>query len=143
MDLYLALQAYSSGRSQPAPRKPPQTWQPVGVITDALGDAYDLSFGAVEPSGRRLLVAVDSSGSMGAQVMSGGSPLGRAYEVANAMAVMLARIEGPKVHVIDVDTAVHQSQVTPRASLREIASGVARVAARTCPCRSPGLSSVG
>jgi 60 kDa SS-A/Ro ribonucleoprotein len=123
MDLYLALKAYSSGRSQPAPGKPAQTWQPVGVITDALAHAYEMSFGAVEPSGRRLLVAVDSSASMSrrSQVVSGGSPLGTAYEVANAMAVMLARIEGPNVHVIDVDTAVHTSRVTPRTSLREVA----------------------
>ncbi len=55
------------------------------------------------------------------QVVSGGSPLGTAYEVANAMAVMLARIEGPEAHVIDVDTAVHQSRVTPRTSLHEVA----------------------
>jgi 60 kDa SS-A/Ro ribonucleoprotein len=30
--------------------------------------------------------------------------------------------KGPNVHVIDVATSVHKSQVTPRASLREIAS---------------------
>ena len=124
MDLFLALKAYSSGRSQPAPHKTPQTWQPVGVITDALANAYELSFGAVEPSGRRLLVAVDSSASMSrwSRVVSGGSPLGTAYEVANAMALMLARIEGPNVHVIDVDTVVHSSRITPRTSLGELAS---------------------
>lgn len=124
MDLYLALKVYSSGRSQPAPRKSAQTWQPVGVITDALAQAYEMSFGAAEPSGRKLLVAVDSSGSMSrwSQVVSGGSPLGTAYEVANAMAVMLARTEGSNVHVIDVDTAVHPSKITPRTSLSELAS---------------------
>jgi 60 kDa SS-A/Ro ribonucleoprotein len=124
MDLFLALKAYSSGRSQPAPGKPALTWQPVGVITDALANAYEMSFGAVEPSGRRLLVAVDSSASMSrwSQVVSGGSPLGTAYEVANAMALMLARIEGPNVHVIDVDTVVHSSRITPRTSLGELAT---------------------
>ncbi|MGH3302286.1 MAG: hypothetical protein ACRDOK_11495 [Streptosporangiaceae bacterium] len=64
MDLYLALKAYSSGLSQPEPRKPAQTWQPVGPVVDALEHAYELSFGAVRPSGQPLLVAVDSSGSM-------------------------------------------------------------------------------
>jgi 60 kDa SS-A/Ro ribonucleoprotein len=124
MDLYLALKAYSSGRSQLDRRKPAQEWQPVGAIVDALADAYKLSFGAVQPSGRRLLVAVDSSGSMTqwAQVVSGGVPLGSGYEVANAIAAMLARIEGRNVHVIDVDTAVHRSKVTPQTSLRELAT---------------------
>lgn len=121
MDACLALKAYGSGRSQPDWRKPAETWQPVAEIRDALEVAYDLAFAAAEASGRRILVAVDSSGSMsGAIVVSGGSPLGRAYGVANTVAVMLARIE-PNVHVIDVDTAVHPSKVTPRTNLRELA----------------------
>jgi 60 kDa SS-A/Ro ribonucleoprotein len=37
------------------------------------------------------------------------------------MAVILARIEGANLHVIDVDTSVYESRVTPRTNLREIA----------------------
>jgi 60 kDa SS-A/Ro ribonucleoprotein len=123
MDVFLALRVYNSGRSRPNPRQAPVSWHPVAEITDALEDAYDKSFGYTEPSGRRLVVAVDSSGSMsGWQVSLGGSPLGRAYDVACAMAVQLKRIEGGNVHVIEVDTAVHRSRVTARTSLREIAS---------------------
>jgi 60 kDa SS-A/Ro ribonucleoprotein len=55
-------------------------------------------------------------------VVSNGSPLGRAYEVASTMAVMLARLDGGAMHVIDVDTAVHPSRVTPRTNLREVAA---------------------
>ena len=123
MDLYLALKVYASGVSQPDPRKPAQTWMPVPAIVEALEDAYELSFGSVAPSGKRLLVAVDSSGSMSSwsRVSSGGSPLGTAYEVANTMAIMLARIEYGNVHVIDVDTSVHASKVTRRTNLRELA----------------------
>ncbi|GAA3097212.1 TROVE domain-containing protein [Streptosporangium carneum] len=123
MDLFLALRVYNSGQSQPNPRADRQTWQPVPAISDALEEAYELSFGHVRPSGRRLLVAVDSSGSMTYhRVAAGGSPLGTAYELGCAMAVMLARIERGNVHVIDVDTSVHASKVTPRTNLREIAS---------------------
>ena len=124
MDVYLALKTYASGRSQPDRRKPVTTWQPVGSIVDALEQAYENSFGSVEPSGRRLLVGVDSSGSMSsqhAQVVVGGSPLGTPYEVACTMAVMLTRIEHGNIAVIDVDTVVHPSSVTARSSLREIA----------------------
>jgi 60 kDa SS-A/Ro ribonucleoprotein len=124
MDLYIALKVYASGRSQPGRSKAPQTWQPVPAIIDALEYAYELSFGSVEPSGKRLLIAVDSSASMSsryAQVISGGSPLGTPFEVANTMAVMLARIEPGNVHVIDVDIRVHSSRVTPRTNLRELA----------------------
>ncbi|MFI6604467.1 TROVE domain-containing protein [Nonomuraea sp. NPDC050536] len=127
MDAWLAMRVYASGQSQPNPHADVQTWAPVPAILDALEETYELSFGTVEPSGKRLLVAVDSSGSMsggyrGGNVVVGGSEIGTPYEVANAMAVMLARIEKGNVHVIDVDTAVHASKVTPRTNLREIAS---------------------
>ncbi|SEH01479.1 SS-A/Ro ribonucleoprotein [Nonomuraea solani] len=124
MDAFLALRVYASGRSRPNPRAGTQRWTPVPAILDALEETYELSFGTVEPTGRRLLVAVDSSGSMSwdGGVMAGGSPIGSPYEVGCAMAVMLARIERGNVHVIDVDTSVHASKVTPRTSLREIAS---------------------
>ncbi|MEV0231608.1 TROVE domain-containing protein [Nonomuraea sp. NPDC050786] len=124
MDAWLAMRVYASGQAQPNPRADRQTWHPVPAILDALEETYELAFGTVEPSGKRLLVAVDSSGSMswGGGVRVGGSPIGTPYEVGNAMAVMLARIEKGNVHVIDVDTAVHASRVTPRTNLREIAS---------------------
>ncbi|MEU4331958.1 TROVE domain-containing protein [Nonomuraea dietziae] len=123
MDAWLAMRVYASGRSRPNPRADEQRWAPVPAILDALEETYELSFGTVEPSGKRLLVAVDSSGSMSwGSVTAGGSPLGTPYEVGCAMAVMLARIEKGNVHVIDVDNSVHASKVTPRTNLREIAS---------------------
>jgi 60 kDa SS-A/Ro ribonucleoprotein len=126
MDVFLALRVYNSGVSRPNPRDAPQTWSPVGEISDALEDAYSLSFGHTEPSGRRLLVAVDSSGSMaggwsGAQVSMGGSPLGTPYEIACAMAAQVKRIEGANAHVIDLDTSARPSKITARTNLREIA----------------------
>jgi 60 kDa SS-A/Ro ribonucleoprotein len=125
LDVFLALRVYASGVSQPNPRAEVQRWTPVPAILDALEESYELSFGHVEPSGRRLLVAVDSSGSMsghwGARVVVGGSPLGSPYEIGCAMAVIMARIERGNVHVIDVDTAVRPSKVTGRTNLREIA----------------------
>ena len=132
MDAYLAMKTYESGASQPDPKRPPKTWQPVGVITDALAEAYELSFGAVEPSGKKLLVAVDSSGSMDFSpakypqyytwargvVANGSSLKGSVYEIANTLALMTMRIEN--AHAIDVDTSVHASKLTPKTSLREI-----------------------
>jgi len=125
-DVFLALRVYASGRAQPNPRAQVQTWAPVPAVLDALEESYELSFGNVQPSGRRLLVAVDSSGSMGgawgARVAVGGSPLGSPYEIGCAMAVIMARIERGNVHVIDVDTAVRPSRVTGRTNLREVAA---------------------
>jgi 60 kDa SS-A/Ro ribonucleoprotein len=122
LDVYLALRVYASGRSQPNPRASVQTWTPVPAILDALEESYDASFGHVEPSGKRLLIAIDSSGSMGTPVSMSGSPLGTAYQVGCAMAAILVRIERGNAHVIDVDTSVsvHASRITARTNLREI-----------------------
>ncbi len=127
MDVFLALRVYNSGRSQPNPRAAAHTWTPCAEISDALEEAYELSFGHVQPSGKRMVVAVDSSGSMSSawgwnQLTLGGSPLGSPYEIGCAMASVLKRIEGGNVHVIDVDTTVHPSRITARTRLREIGS---------------------
>lgn len=129
MDVFLALRVYLSGRSQPGRRAEAHTWTPVAGISDALEEAYELSFGHVQPSGKRMLVAVDSSGSMshvwrwgGNQLSLGGSPLGTPYEIGCAMAAVLKRIEGGNVHVLDVDTRVHPSRITARTRVREIGS---------------------
>ena len=120
LTLYLALRVYAAGFSQPNPKAPPRTWTPVSEVMDILEEAYELSFGHVAPSGRRILIAVDSSGSMSSgQVTMNGSNLGRAYDVANAMALTLLRIEKGNAHVIDVDTAVHSSRLTARTRLAE------------------------
>jgi 60 kDa SS-A/Ro ribonucleoprotein len=116
-----------TGQSQPTRGAEGHTWTPVAEISDALEEAYELSFGHVQPFGKRMLVAVDSSGSMSGhwgwnQLTLGGSPLGSPYEVGCAMAAILKRIEGSNVHVIDVDTKVHPSRVTARTPLREIGS---------------------
>lgn len=125
MDVFLALRVYNSGQAQPSPKAPVRRWRPVALISDALEEGYELAFGNVRPTGKRLLVAVDSSGSMrnvwSGTLSYGGSPLGSPYEIGCAMAVILARTE-PNVHVIDVDTLVHPSKVTKRTNLREIAS---------------------
>jgi 60 kDa SS-A/Ro ribonucleoprotein len=124
LEVYLALKVYNCGFAQPNPKAPARTWTPVAAISDALEEAYELCFAHAEPSGRKLLVAVDSSGSMTTstgRVVLGGSPIGHAYEIACGLAVTMSRIEKGNVHVIDVDTDVHSSRVTPRTNLREIA----------------------
>lgn len=123
MDVFLAMRVYASGFAQPNPKAPARTWEPVSDILDALEESYDLSFGHVEPSGKKLLIAVDSSGSMTwGGVKMGGSPLGMPYEIANAMAVILKRIEGRNAHIINASTSAHPSRITARTNLREIAS---------------------
>ncbi len=79
-----------------------KTWQPLPQILSALEDAYDLTFTAVEPTGKRILVGIDVSGSMSAPCV--GTPVPAATAAA-AMALTLARLE-PHATVVQFDTRV-------------------------------------
>ena len=62
-----ALVTYKSGRGV----RGKETWSPLGQIVDALDAAFYASFGAVEPAGKRMLLALDVSGSMASGAVAG------------------------------------------------------------------------
>lgn len=87
MAVLVALKTYASGRGV----KGSQTWSPVARVVDALDAAFYLAFGAVEPTGKRLCLALDVSGSMTRGVSS--APLLSCREAASAMALVTANVE--------------------------------------------------
>jgi 60 kDa SS-A/Ro ribonucleoprotein len=96
ISIYLAASTYNSGRSV----KGSGTWAPVGAVSNALDDAFRLAFQNVEPTGKRVLVAVDVSGSMTmAQVEN---TMLTAANVSTAMAFVTALTE-PKSEIIGFD----------------------------------------
>lgn len=68
------------------------TWNPVPAITQALEKAFYRSFGNIEPTGGRTMLALDVSGSMGAAAIAG-MPLS-ARQASAAMAMVTMRVEG-------------------------------------------------
>lgn len=60
LSLLVALNVYRRGHGD----KGSLTWSPVGAISAALEDAFYLAFDAVEPTGKRHLLALDASASM-------------------------------------------------------------------------------
>jgi 60 kDa SS-A/Ro ribonucleoprotein len=66
-------------------------WQPLAEVVDALDAAFYLAFGAVEPSGKRTMLALDVSGSMCAPVH--GLDFVSCREAAAAMALVTAATE--------------------------------------------------
>ena len=65
--LLVALKTYAQGHGE----RGQAAWKPVQRIVDALDDAFYLAFGNIEPTGKRWLLALDVSGSMGAGVIAG------------------------------------------------------------------------
>lgn len=71
------------------------TWNSVTRVVDALDGAFYLAFGNVKPTGKRLGIFIDASGSM--RQMCSGFPLMNARQGAVAMALSTLAAEGDAV----------------------------------------------
>jgi len=118
-----ALTTYQSGKSV----RGDATWTPVQAIVDALNEAFYLSFGNVEPTGKRILLAVDTSYSMHGTKVNG-IPNLKAHTAAGAMALVIANSEWgtksglqiPQYHIIGVDTSVQELSISPKQRLDDV-----------------------
>lgn len=88
-----ALKTYGQGHGERGKLK----WTPVPQVIDALNDAFYLAFGAVQPSGKRWVLALDVSGSMGGNMIAGIPGLD-ARTGSAAMSLVTAAVE--KEHAI-------------------------------------------
>lgn len=101
MALLVAMRTYASGTSF---RGRGDGWNPIPDVVDALDEAFYLAFNNVVPTGKRTLLAIDVSGSMQYEGISG-MPI-RATEAACAMALVTLHAE-KDVTVVGFDTSVH------------------------------------
>ncbi len=86
LNVLISCKTYASGRGV----KGGLTWEPLPAITDALDAAFYLSFEAIEPTSKNILLALDVSGSMGDPIS--GTVL-TCREASAAMAMVVARAE--------------------------------------------------
>lgn len=85
--ILLALTTYRSGQGF----RGGNTWKPISQITDALDQAFYLAFGNVQPTGKRMLLGLDVSGSMNGSYIAGSNL--SALEGTGAMAMVTAAVE--------------------------------------------------
>lgn len=102
MAILLALQTYAQGHGD----KGKLTWAPNSVIVAALDKAFYLAFEAVRPAGKRILLALDISGSMDGSHIAGSSLSARQASVA--MALITAATE-PSTHTVAFTAGSHRS----------------------------------
>jgi 60 kDa SS-A/Ro ribonucleoprotein len=90
-----ALRTYSSGESLRGDSR----WNPIQEIVDALEEAFYGSFKFIEPTGKRMMLAIDVSGSMwgsqGGFSNVAGMPNLAPIEAAACMAMVQARVGDP------------------------------------------------
>ena len=96
--ILLALKTYAQGRGD----KGKLTWEPVPQVIDALNAAFYTAFAAIVPCGKRILLALDVSGSMAGGGIAGTSLTPR--EGSAAMALMTAATE-ENYHIVGFTTS--------------------------------------
>ena len=88
MALFTAYKTYGQGHGE----KGSMSWSPVNAVIDALMHSFELALGNVTPTGKRLCVAVDSSGSMQSATCMG-IPGTTATQLSAAMTYMHYKTE--------------------------------------------------
>ena len=143
-----ALRTYASGHGVRGRGE----WNPVREVVDALDAAFYASFGNVEPAGKRLLLALDVSGSMSAGWVAGVpglSPRDASAALALVTAATEERLRDRRLHVggrlprsSDAELTGGRT-VSPRSRSRRGSGSttpsarcpICRSAAPTAPCR--------
>lgn len=126
-----ALLTYESGRGA----RGSGTWTPVGPILDALDGAFYATFGGVEPSGTRTLLALDVSGSMSWGSIAGVPGLTPRVGSA-AMALVTAATERDHT-LVGFSTELTPLAISPRQRLGDAVAAIDRLPMGGTDCALP------
>ncbi len=145
LSLLLALRTYRQGQGD----RGRLTWTPDPAVLHALDGAFYASFANVAPTGRRLMLALDVSGSMGGGRVAGTALTPR--EAAAAMAMITAAVE-PQHSIVgftcaDADrwgpyrtrTGLSPLRITPRMRLDKVVRATAGLPFGRTDCALPML----
>jgi len=132
--LLAALTTYQSGRGV---RSKGEGWEPVARIVDALDAAFYLAFGNVEPSGKRLVLGLDVSGSMTCGAVAGVPGLSPRVASA-AMALVTAATERDCELMAFCDKFVPLS-ISPRQRLDDVVKTMNSMSFGATDCALPML----
>lgn len=127
-----ASTVYGSGRGL----KGGGSWSPNQSVMSALEKAFYMAFQNVVPSGKRTLLALDVSGSMGGGSV-GGSPL-TPRAASAAMALVTMRTE-PSTHVIGFTGGTKPLNIHPGMSLSNVVGVMSHLPFDTTDCAQPML----
>jgi 60 kDa SS-A/Ro ribonucleoprotein len=111
-------------------------WQPVSGVVDALDRAFYAAFTNVAPSGKRFLIGLDVSGSMGVGQVAG-SPL-TPREAATAMALVTLATE-PATQVVAFQNRLVPLALSPRQRLDDAVKATSNLPFGATDCAQPML----
>ena len=111
------------------------TWQVVGQVKDALDDAFYLSFGNVQSTGKNWMLALDVSGSMTWADIAGVP--GLTPRVASAAMAMVTAASEPNHVITAFANSIQTIPITPRDRLDTACKVIDRLPASSTDCSLP------
>lgn len=113
-----------------------KNWKTTGVISDALDEAFYLSFKTIKPAEKRTMIGVDVSGSMSFSAANGLDLT--AAQVSAAVAMTIARTE-PMYEVMGFSSKFVDLGITPKQKLSTVLDRVQRNNFGRTDCSLPML----
>jgi 60 kDa SS-A/Ro ribonucleoprotein len=135
--LLAALRTYAAGRGV----RGRGVWTPVAAIVDALDAAFYTAFENVEPTGKRLLLALDVSGSMTGGMVAGVPGL-TPRDASAALALVTAATEA-RYEMIGFGSKLVPLAISPRQRLDDAIRAVSGLPFMATDCALPMLHALG
>jgi len=130
LNVLFAMKVYNQGKGD----KGSLTWTPVPEISQALESAFYLSFKAIEPTGKRHLLAVDVSGSMNVKIANS---CVSCLEAALAMSLVTLRTEPEVVLQGFSGNMVPLKGITKESTLNDALEEAKKVPLGPTDCAAP------
>ncbi len=132
LSILIAADTYGQGHGI----KGSLAWQPVSQITDALDDAFYSAFDAVQVTGKRHLLSLDVSGSMGWSFLANTHL--SAAKAAACMAMVTHRLE-PQTHVMGFSHDLVPIDISKKERLPTVVQKIGRIPMGGTDCSLPML----
>jgi len=126
-----ALKTYAQGHGE----RGGNTWVPVPSVVDALDGAFYASFGGVKPTGKRWLLALDVSGSMGGGQIAGVP--GLSPRVASAAMALITAATEERHRFMAFSTKFVPLAISPRQRLDDVLKTVSGLPFSGTDCALP------
>lgn len=131
VNVLVAQRTYASGRGVRGSGE----WAPVREIVDALDAAFYAAFGAVEPAGKRTLLALDVSGSMSWSAAG----LAVTCRDASAALALVTMATEPATEVVGFTTGLTPLAISPRQRLDDVIRTISDLPFGGTDCAQPML----
>lgn len=131
LQVLMALMTYKAGRGL----RGSNTWMPNGRVVDALDDMFYAAFQNVEPTGKRHVLALDISGSMGMYEIAG--YLGLTPRIASAALAMVTMRVEKEWEIVGFSHNLIRLPLTAKMTLAEVVQKVDRLPFGGTDCSLP------